>query len=229
MDVRIDGRFRAYTEVGGITVRALSDSDTQLRRRVALEESAAVREELTDTESARHKELVSGPIAEATDDEMREAIIRFAASDAEREAAEAFPFRFVPFPDGASLEERHEVLKKREESEAAVMAERLGYVSNRTARLHEKAKGWDTDVLGRELARRIIESWVWAAYGETFQYQTLVLACFRDGEPVFSSWRDVAQFSEKLVAKLFEAYREVDDVDPWELEKNVLTEPTMAS
>ena len=130
--------------------------------------------------------------------------------------------------EDASLEERHEVIREREEHEKQVREDRLRFVDQRVEKLREKSLSWDNDVLRRETERKIVESWIWAKYNQVFQYQTLVLACFREGVPLFKSWEDVPGYSTKLIRKLFAAYREVDSIDPWELEKNVLTEPTTA-
>lgn len=226
MDIRIDSRFRAQVEVGDITVRALSDADVQQLRRLALEESAEEREILSDIESDRHKELVEDAIADADDEMMRDAIVQFGTATASEEAEESFPFSFIPFPDGATLEERHEVIRGRKEHEIEILTQRAKYITDRLDGLRKKVEGWDTETLERELETRIVSSWAMAKFTEVFQYQTLALSCFTDGEPVFSSWEDVRAYSDKLVKKLFAAYREVDSVDPWELEKNVLTGPT---
>lgn len=227
MDIRIDSRFRAQVAVGDITVRALADADVQQLRRLALEESAKEREILSDTESERHIELVTEAIADADDEMKRAAIVQFGVAAAGEEAEEAFLFSFVPFPDGATLEERHEVIRGRKDHEAEILEERAKYVAERLDGLRGKVDGWDTEILERELETRIVNSWAMAKFTEVFQYQTLALSCFRDGDPVFSSWEDVRTYSNKLVKKLFAAYREVDSIDPWELEKNVLTGPTM--
>ena len=223
MEIKIDGRFRAYTEVGEITVRALSDLDVQERRRVAMLESANERDVLTDKTSDRYKELVADAISEADDDTMRAAVVQFESSAAADNAEELLPFQYIPFPDGATLEERHEVIRKREEHEAEVRAQRLKFIAERAEKLRKKVADWDTETLRRELERRIVANWVLAKYTEVFQYQTLVLACFRDGKPMFASWEEVRDHSDKLIKKLFAAYREVDNVDPWELEKKQLT------
>ena len=224
--VRIDGRFRAYIEVGEITVRALSDIDVQERRRVALEESATERDLLADEESDKYKELILEAIGEADDNTMRVAIAQFESSMAADDVEDLLPFQYIPFPDKATLEERHEVIRKREEHEAKVRTQRVKYIEERIEKLRNKVEGWDTETLRRELERRIIGSWVLAKYTEVFQYQTLVLACFRDGKPMFGSWQEVRDHSDKLVKRLFAAYREVDSIDPWLLEKNALTGPT---
>lgn len=226
MDVQIDGRFRAYTEVGGIIVRALSDLDVQERRKVALLASEEEREELGNKEGDHYKELVVESLEDATEGVLREALLQFAVADLTRDAEDLLPFRFVPFPNDASLEERHGVLRQREEHEAEIRAERLKYVDQRVDKLREKSLAWEYDVLLRETERKIVESWIWAKYTQVFQYQTLVLSCFKDGAPLFKCWEDVPKNSDKFVKRLFSAYREVDSVDPWELEKNVLTEPT---
>lgn len=226
MDIRIDSRFRAQIQVGDITVRALSDVDIQQLRRLALEESAKEREALSDVESEYRKEVVEEPIAEANEEMMCDAIVQFETVRFNEEAEDAFPFSFIPFPDGATLEERHEVLKKREEHEEKVHTERAKYIAARLDRFRQKVEDWDTETLERELEIKIINSWAAAKFTEVFQYQTLVLSCLKDGEPMFKSWEEVRTYSGKLIGKLFAAYRKVDSVDPWELEKNVLTEPT---
>jgi len=221
--MEIDGRFRAYTNVGDITVRALSDLDVQERRQVAMLESANERDVLSDKDSDRYRELVADAISEADDDTMRAAIVQFESSIAGDNAEELLPFQYIPFPDGATLEERHEVIRKREGHEAEVRGQRIKYVAERTEKLRKKVEDWDTETLQRELERRIIANWVLAKYTEVFQYQTLVQACFVDGKPMFGSWQEVRDHSDKLVKKLFTAYREVDSVNPWELEKKQLT------
>jgi hypothetical protein len=164
--VEIDGRFRAYTSVGNITVRALSDLDVQERRRVAMLESADERDVLSDKDSDRYKELVADAISEADDDIMRAAIVSFESSAAGDDAEEFLPFQYVPFPDGATLEERHEVIRKREEHEEGVRAQRLKYIAERTEKLRKKVAGWDTETLQRELERRIVANWALAKYTE---------------------------------------------------------------
>jgi hypothetical protein len=226
MDIRIDSRFRAQTQVGDIIVRALSDTDVQQLRRLALEESAKEREELADPDSERRKELVDEAIAGADEEMMRDAIVQFEAATANEEAEDTFPFSFIPFPDSASLEERHEVIRERREHEEEVRTQRAKYIDERLERLRKKVEGWDAEILERELEIRIINSWAMARFTEGFQYQTLVLSCFKDGVPLFGSWQEVRGYSSRLIRKLFAAYREVDSVNPWELEKNVLTGPT---
>ena len=221
--MELDRMLRAYTKVGDVTVRALSDLDVRERDRIALEASREEADRLRDEASDGYGELVA-PLLEIGDDEMRAAIVAFQGRRYWRDIENELPYQYVPFPDDATLEERQEVLRKRETHEELIREERASVIAKRIAAFDEKVQSWTTEVLRREIQRRAIASHSLAKYADVWNYVTLVLACFRDGKPLYKKWEDVPEMATRAVERLFTAYREVDSVDPWELEKNSLTD-----
>ena len=219
----IDRMMRAYTRVGDITIRALSDLDVRERDRIALEASRVEADELRDEGSEKHGELIA-PLLEISDDEMRAAIVAFQGRQFWRDIEAELTYEYIPFPDDATLEERQEVLRKREAHEEQVRKERATVIAKRIAALDEKVQNWTTEVLQREVQRRSVAAHSMAKYADVWNYVTLVLACFKDGKPLFEKWDDVPEMSSRVVEKLFAVYREVDSVDVWELEKNFSTD-----
>ena len=219
----IDRMLRAYTQVGDVTVRALSDLDVRERDRIALEASREEADELRDEESKKYKELIA-PMLDMDDSEMKAAIVAFQGRQYWRDIENELPYDYIPFPDDATLEERQEVLRKREAHEKQVRGDRATVIAKRIATLDEKVQAWTTEVLQREMQRRAVAAHSMAKYADVWNYATLVLACFKDGKPLFKAWGDVPEMSSRAVEDLFTAYREVDLVDVWELEKNSLTD-----
>lgn len=219
----IDRMLRAYTQVGDITVRALSDLDVRERDRIALEASREKADELRDEQSEEYKELIA-PMLLMDDSEMKAAIVAFQGRQYWRDIEAELQYEYIPFPDDATLEERQEVLRKREVHEEQVRQERATVIAKRIATFDEKVKIWTTEVLQREMQRRAVAAHSMAKYADVWNYATLVLACFRNGKPLFKTWEDVPEMSSRAVEDLFTAYREVDSVDVWELEKNFSTD-----
>ncbi len=218
----IDRMLRAYTQVGDATVRALSDLDVRERDRIALEASREEADELRDEESEKYKELIA-PMLDMSDDEMKDTIVAFQGRQYWRDIEAELQYEYIPFPDDATLEERQEVLRKREVHEEEVRRERATVIAKRIVTFDEKVQTWTTEVLQREMQRRAIAAHSMAKYADVWNYATLVLACFRGGKPLFKKWEDVPEMSARAVEGLFTAYREVDSVDVWELEKNSST------
>lgn len=228
MDIRIDGRFRAYTEVGSITVRALSDLDTRERDRVALQASQEYADILANEASAAHLEFVA-PLLELSEEDMRDALVPLRADEMVRVVEEELPYEYVPFPDNATLVERQEVLRNREAHEESVRRQRETVVAARLSKLTEKIEGWDAETLCAGVRAEAIATHSAAKYADVFSYMTLALACYHEnGKPLFDSWEDVPKMSTRALQSLYAAYREVDEIDPWTLEKNVLTGPIPA-
>ena len=215
----IDRMLRAYTQVGDVTVRALSDLDVRERDRVALEASREEADELRDEKSEKYKKLIA-PMLDMNDDEMRAALVAFQGRQYWRDIEAELQYEYIPFPDDATLEERQEVLRKREIHEEEIRGQRAAVIAKRIATFDEKVQIWTTEVLRREMQRRAIAAHSMAKYADVWNYATLVLACFKDGEPLFETWEGVPEMSSRAVEKLFTAYREVDSVDVWELEKH---------
>ena len=225
--MELDRMLRAYTKVGDITVRALSDLDVRERDRIALEASREEADMLRDEESEGHQKLIA-PMLDMTEDEMRATVVAFQGRQYLRDIEVELPYEYIPFPDEATLEERQEVLRKRDAHEEKVREERAAVVAKKVAAFDGKVQNWTAEVLQGEVQRRAIAAHALAKYADVYQYATLALACFRDGDPLFEKWEDVPQMSSKAVEGLFTAYREVDSVDVWELEKNSLTDATQA-
>lgn len=219
----IDRMLRAYTQVGDVTVRALSDLDVRERDRIALEASREKADELRDEQSEEYKELIA-PMLDMDDSEMKAAIVAFQGRQYWRDIEAELQYEYIPFPDDATLEERQEVLRKREVHEEQVRKERATVIAKRIATFDEKVQIWTTEVLQREMQRRAVAAHSMAKYADVWNYATLVLACFRNGKPLFETWEDVPEMSSRAVEGLFTAYRKVDSVDVWELEKNFLTD-----
>jgi hypothetical protein len=219
MDIGLDRMLRAHTKVGDITVRALSDLDVRERDRVALEESRKEADRLRDEQSDGYGELIA-PMLEMSEDEMRAAVVAFQGRQFWRDIEDELPFQYIPFPDEATLEERQEVLRKREAHEEEIRQERTEVIAKRLVAFNDKVQNWTLEVLKQEVMRRAVAAHSLAKYADVYQYMTLVLACLKNGKPLFKKWKDVPEMSSRALEKLFAAYREVDSVDPWELEGN---------
>jgi len=143
----------------------MSDLDVRERDRIALEASREEADRLRDESSEEHKELIA-PLLDMSDDEMRIAIVAFQGRQYWRDIEDELPHQYVPFPDDATLEERQEVLRKREVHEEEVRQERATLIAKRVAAFDEKVQNWTTEVLHREAQRRAIIAHSRAKYAD---------------------------------------------------------------
>jgi len=221
----MDAMYRVRTTVtmpdGAVmVVRTLSEAEVQTKNRMALDASRQRADRLRDPQSDEHKELIA-PLHWLNANAARAILVSLKQTELRREAVSQIPYEFIPIPDGASLEEKREILSRREKSEEETRTKREKWVSARLSEYQSKIEQLDHETLLLELESQTILAYAYQAYFDTLQYATLYLACRRDdGSRWFSSLEQVQEMGVAVLDKIFAAYREVDSVDPWELEKN---------
>lgn len=225
----MDAMYRVRTELtmpdGSVMiVRTLSEAEVQTKNRMALDASRRRADDLRDPQSAAHKELIA-PLRGLSVSAARTILSSLKQTALRRDAVGEIPYEFIPIPDGASLEEKQEVLARREKSEEKTRERREQWVASRLKEYQAKIEKLEHDAVLRELEAQTILAYAYQSYFDTLQYATLYLACrHEDGRRWFSSLEQVSEMGSAVLDRVFAAYREVDGVDPWELEKNALTD-----
>lgn len=208
-----------------ITVRTLTDAEVNLRDLASLEASSVVEEQYSDEGSEDYKSLI-GPIELLDPPDLIAIIMAVRERFIGERVNSEHPFRYIPFPDKASEEEKREVLTRRRESEAKVIHRRSEEKS--ATLIKERTDLEELDDPG-ELLRRaknsMMNTEMFTARVSEFYAQTVYLSCTEDGDLAFDLETLQRQgrkdgLNAKVFNRLLEVYGEIDIADPWILEKH---------
>ena len=205
-------------------MRTLTDAELSLRELTSLEASSVTEERLEDEASEEYKSIIA-PLSRLDPPDLIAVIMAVRGRFIEERVRSEFPFRYIPFPDDATEEEKREVLTSRREHEATVRQKRSEDYSTRMAKDRGELEGLDTEELIAKAKNALISTEVFTAKLTEFHIQTIYMACVVDGKPAFDF--DVVKnhgtkggLNDRVFSRLLGVYGEVDTADPWELEKH---------
>lgn len=209
-----------------VTVRVLTETELQERDAQALRAYKEVEDQMRADDSEDRKNVID-PLSEA-DTEMLVAILaQIEAIRFSIEAVRMHPFRFFPFPDDASTEERVAILRQQDEHEAQVRERRRQAIEDHRESYKARIADRDVEDLRKMAERALIAAKADAARQEEFQVQTVYLSCRKgsQGEPYWPLEQvrlhgKGGGLSNRLYSEVQSLYYQLDSVDPWELQKN---------
>ena len=225
MGYDLDQFFRVTTKVelpGGTTLylRVLSDWETRQRTEAALVASTRKRRELRDSKSVAHATYIE-PIGFAIEEDLRNTIAALESRNVARDVVDEMPVPYIPFPDDASLEERQDVVEKREEAEQTTEKDRRKAIEARVKKIKKHlAKKKKAYLLGRCKTAQI-NTQALVAYVEEFNRQGVFYCCFKDEsrtERFFESPEETSSLPPVLYEKLLREYATIDRAQVQDLE-----------
>jgi len=231
--MQLDDLFNVEATVtlpGGeaIIVRTLTDAEIQMRDKASITAAAAVEAKLLDKESDEHKEMIE-PLQQLGRDDLIIIIMAVADVTTRAEVEREYPYRYVPLPDDASEEEKREVTRRQEESEARVLHLRSEEVSTRLTDIANKLSELDEDKLRSRAVNAAMQSSIFNAKYEEFIVQTVYMSA-RIGSGKGRNRFDLEHvkghgkkdgLNENVFRYLLQVYGTVDTADPWELQKKL--------
>lgn len=213
-----------------VRVRALSDVERRTCDMEALALSARLARALGDKESREYQAYILPTLLEGSDERKRDAIVAYRSLTAVRESNRTVQSRYIPFPDNATDEERREVIDKRQAESLAVLERRAA----ETKRLIDETRQQIAEMIGETLdaklereAKNAISS---GLYSDEFVRHTIYHACEFDGGAArfFASVEAVRSLPVAILNFLWDAYNEVDSIDPFLLASPSVTESSTA-
>jgi hypothetical protein len=209
-----------------VTIRVLTETEIQERDAQALRAYKEAEDHMQADDSEDRKNIIE-PLEEANAEMLVAILAQLEAIRYSVEAVRLHPFRFFPFPDDAEAEERVAILRQQDKHEAEVRERRRQAVEDRRESYKARIQDRDVEDLRRMTARALIAAGADTARQEEFQVQTVYLSC-RDGTqgPSYWSLEQVRQhgkkggMSERVYKEVLSVYYQLDNVDPWELQKN---------
>lgn len=197
-----------------VYVRALSDLEQQLANRVAMTEGGKQLRALRDPNSDEYLGLIE-PIQDGADDELRASIGLLSVRRFQSEAFTKYPFRFQPFPENASEEEKAQTLEQRQEHLDGLRTNRKEYVEAELKKLKDALEPKDTASLRAETIRLSRDASRREAYLSELKYQTLFYSVeHEDGTRYFASLEAVRATHGAILDALYNKFQEVNDLDP---------------
>ena len=208
-----------------VTVRTLTDAEVNMRDLASLEASSRKEEELSDKTGEQYLSMIE-PLERLDPPDLIAIIMAVRERLVDERVRSEYPFRYIPFPDEATEDERREVLTKRREHEERVRQRRSEEKSRRLTEEREELESLSEEELLGRATNNLVRTEMFTAQMAEFYAQTLHLACRDDGDkPVFDlgvirrhGRKD--GLNEMVFSRLLEVYGEIDTTDPWELEKH---------
>lgn len=228
---RLDDLFNVEADVDlpdgtSVTVRVLTETELQERDAKALDAYKEVEDRMRADDDEERKAVID-PLSEADVETLVAILAQIEAIRYSVEAVRMYPFRFFPFPDDAEAEERVAILRQQDEHEAQVRERRRQAIEDHRESYKARIAGRDAEDLRKMAERALIAAKADAARQEEFQVQTVYLSC-RDKETGKPYWPleqvrlhdKHGGLSKRLYTELLSVYYQLDNVDPWELQKN---------
>jgi len=219
-EVTLDRLYRASQIVelpGGtkVKVRALSDAERQQSELDSLAAAMRFDKRIKNFDSEEYACYIY-PLENGERDTLIEILCIWARGTAQVEAGRQIKDEFITIPDNASLEERMDVEKQREASEAAAKKQREEYIENGVKAAREKYSKLEDDKIRNEAKARRMQ---YLTASETLA-ERMCRAVFYGVEKVeggrfFESYEDVKQLDSTALAFLYGKQQEVDSLDPW--------------
>ena len=208
-----------------VLVRTLTEAEVSVRDLAATRASKDAEDVLRDEESSEHDELIK-PLDGLSREELSAVIMGFAMVAIRREVQEDYPYRYIPFPEDATEEEKEETLRRRDEHEARVRQNRSEELSKRMVQRREELSDLDEEQLHARSVMAMVRAQKLNARIEEFNVQTLYMACRNEnGKPFFDE--DIVRrhgtrdgLNDSVYKKLLSVYAELDRADPWLLQKH---------
>lgn len=225
MGYDLDDFFRVTTKLelpGGKTLylRALSDWETRQRTEAALVASTKRRRELRDSESVAHATYIE-PIEFGIEEDLRNTIAVLESRNVATDVVDEMPVPYIPFPDDASLEERQDVVEKREQAEKNTEKDRKKAIKARVKKIEKHlAKKKKAYLVGRCKTAQI-NAQALVAYVEEFNRQGVFYSCFKDenrAERFFESPEETSNLPPLIYDKLLAEYATIDRAQVQDLE-----------
>ena len=230
VDITLDNLFRAVKDIelpGGLKgqVQALSDAEKKERRRYALLCELDAAKELRDETSDAYRISVA-PLAEVEDkDPLVSTILQVRRVELQQESQQLFPQLIIPIPDEADDVTEIAVIERRKETEAKTAEQRQNHIEVRMTQIREKLESQDIELL-RKMARGLavtvtsrrvmIDAICWyTVYAGVYVFRN------GDRERLYQSPDIVQNSPESVIDRLYREVEEVNNVDPWEIVKNV--------
>jgi hypothetical protein len=219
-EVTLDRLYRASKLVdlpggGQMMMRALSDAERQQIELDSLAAAMSFDRRIKDPDSSEYLSYIY-PLEEASTDVLIDVLCAWRKGEAEGEAAREIKDEFIAFPKDASIEEKKDVLRQREEYETVVSAKRRLYVENAVKAAREKFAQLEEAKLRSEAKFRKIQYMSAAeAYSTRLKRAVFYGAEKLDGGRFFESFSDVKELDSTFLAFLYQEQKEVDSLDPW--------------
>jgi hypothetical protein len=207
-----------------ILVRTLTDAEVNHRELEAIKAASVVEAEFEDETSQRYKDLIE-PLQRLDHDGLVAIIMAVQEVVIREEVVRENPFRYVPFPDDATEDEKRDVMRRREEQEAQVRQRRSEEISRRLSARREEMQILEDDDLMKRAKRALVNTEAFNRRIEEFYTQTVYQSTWLDSKHPFKleavrghGKRD--GLNEKVFRKILEVYGEIDTADPWVLQKH---------
>lgn len=226
---KLDDLYNTEAEVvlpdgKAITVRTLTDAEILVRELEAIKAASAVEVIMRDKDSQEYKDLIE-PLQQLDGESMIAIIVAVAETTMREEVQRAYPFRYIPFPDDATEEEKRDVMVRREEHEARMRQERSAELSKRLAARREELRELDEEALKKRTETALIGTEAFSRRIDEFYCQTVYMSSRLNGKPVFTleAVRNHGKsngLNETVFKKILEVYGQCDTADPWVLQKH---------
>lgn len=221
---RLDEFFRVSKDVElpdgkVVTVRVLSDIDTQARSDYALSEQAKMVELLKDSTSDVYKTRIA-ILGDSATESLIDIVCDIKRMDYVREAYDLHRTDFYVFPDNATDEEKVNVLQRQAQHEREVREAQTNYVINAENNLRAKLEKMEHASLVEMAKSAAVNTYGVRARLLADRHWVIANAFEVDGKPVWTI-DSVKELPGKVQDFLVAQYQEVDSIDPWELTKSL--------
>jgi hypothetical protein len=203
-----------------VWLRVLSDFDLQARSEYSVLAMVRRRREIDDPKSRAHELYIVG-LENAPDDELRGVILLAAQNDLQRDAVRTIRPNYFPPPDNPTDDEKVEIVKKREEDAARVIAEVEKFVREGLDKTEAEIKDWQHDKLLPLAKMRQLEQQARLVEIRAFQDYTVFAAYYRDEAcktPLFAAPEEVSQAAPEVRGYLVGEYFKFDRITQLDLQ-----------
>ena len=203
-----------------VTVRVLSDLEQNAKWEYATAVKVSLVTKLRDPETAEYAKYIR-PLDISTRADLTKQLLEYWQNEYIRQAQELYPYTFAPLPDDPKEEEVVENRITQQLLDGEVLNARAKYVVDAVAAYATKAEGLSDALLLSEAKDKSV--WLYSAILSLQEERNYKLwrAVVQDGKPKVESAEAVKELPQRIIAKLIEAYDQVDSIDPWELTKSL--------
>jgi hypothetical protein len=208
-----------------VTVRTLSELESNARYDYGVAEALRVSEALKTKESEMYQLKVL-PLYDATLETVQSLLAQGRIAELVREAGDLYRMDFIPAPDDATLSEEVEAMKQQEQFEKGIYESRTKHIVDGVTAYKNKLAELPKETLMREIELRAQQIYS-SAYAQDAEMYYTVWCCTEINEKkVWKNPEEVKNLPGKLISFLYDKYKKVDEVDPWEITKSVTTGKT---
>ncbi len=203
-----------------ITVRTLSELENNARHDYGVAESLRVSEALKRNDSALYKVKVL-PLYDASLETIQGLVSQGRVMELAREANDLYRMDFVPVPDDATLAEEIETAQKQAQFERETYEARAKHILTGVEAYKAKLAELPKDALMREIELRAQQVYAFSYEQDAEMYYTIWCSTEIDGKKVWKNPKEVQNLPGQLITFLYDKYKNVDAVDPWEVTKSL--------